>query len=69
VYLAIPTAPGGGADNFVHIAGSSLGLKIDALPAVSVLPEVGAYWYEGRIGDVRMAGPGFQYGIMLATSF
>jgi hypothetical protein len=69
VYLAVPTARGGGADNFVHIAGSSLGLKIDALPAVAVLPEVGAYWYEGRIGDVRVAGPGFQYGIMLATTF
>ena len=69
VYLGIPTASGGASDNFVHIAGASLGLKIQALPSVAVLPEVGAYWYEGRISDVRMAGPGFQYGIMLATTF
>jgi hypothetical protein len=69
VYLAIPTAPGGAPDNFVHIAGSSAGMKIDALPRVSVLPEIGAYWYEGRIADRRTSGPGFQYGIMLATTF
>ena len=69
VYLGIPTASGGASDNFVHIAGASLGLKIQAFPKVAVLPEVGAYWYEGRIADGRMAGPGFQYGIMLATTF
>jgi hypothetical protein len=69
VYLAIPTAPGGSASNFVHIAGPSLGLKIDVLPRVSVLPEIGGYWYEGRMNDVRTSGPGFQYGVMLATSF
>jgi hypothetical protein len=69
VFLAIPTASGGIDDNFVHIAGASFGLKIDAFPSVSVLPEVGAYWYEGGIGGERMSGPGFQYGLMLATTF
>jgi hypothetical protein len=69
VYLAVPTAPGGSSDNFVHIAGSSVGMKLDVLQNVSVLPEIGAYWYEGRIADTRTSGPGFQYGIMLATTF
>ena len=69
VYLAIPTADGGTSENFVHIAGASLGLKIQVLPSISVLPEIGAYWYEGRISDVRIAVPGFQYGFMLATTF
>lgn len=69
VYLAIPTAEGSSAQNFVHIAGTSAGMKIDALPKISVLPEVGAYWYEGRIADRRTSGPGFQYGLMLSTSF
>lgn len=69
VFLGIPTASGGISDNFVHIAGASVGLKIQVLPNIAVLPEVGAYWYEGRIADVRQAGPGGQYGIMLATSF
>lgn len=69
VYLAIPTAPGGPTENFVHIAGTSVGLKIDIAERISFLPEVGAYWYEGRILDRRTAGPGFQYGAMLATSF
>lgn len=69
VYLAIPTAPGGSTNNFVHIAGASVGLKIDAFGPVALLPEVGAYWYEGRLDGVRTAGPGFQYGLMLATSF
>ena len=68
VYLAIPTAAGGGAANFVHIAGASVGMKLDVWERVSLLPEVGAYWYEGRVGDVRTSGPGFQYGLMLATT-
>lgn len=69
VYLGIPTAPGGASDNFVHVAGTSAGMKIDGIPHVAVLPEIGAYWYEGRIVDRRTSGPGFQYGIMLATTF
>lgn len=69
VYLAIPSAPGGSSDNFVHIVGPSLGLKLDVWPAVSVLPEVGAYWYEGQLAGSKMSGPGFQYGIMLGTTF
>jgi hypothetical protein len=30
---------------------------------------VGAYWYEGRITGIAKSGLGFQYGLMLATSF
>lgn len=69
VYLAIPTAPGGSNENFVHIAGPSFGAKITLTEAVSVLPEVGVYYYRGEISGERTVGPGFQYGIMLATSF
>lgn len=69
VYLAIPSADGGSSDNFVHIAGASVGLKLDVFGPVSILPEVGAYWYEGEIGGARTSGPGFQYGLMLATTF
>lgn len=69
VYLAIPTAKGGGSKNNVQIAGASAGLKFDLWPTVSLLPEVGAYWYEGRLAGADMSGPGFQYGLMLATVF
>ena len=69
VYLAIPTAPGATSGNHVHISGASAGLKIDVAKNVAVLPELGAYWYEGRIADVRTSGPAFQYGVVLASVF
>jgi hypothetical protein len=69
VYLAIPSAKEGAAGNFVMISGISAGWKWNIKPNVSILPEIGAYWYEGKIANVRQAGPGFQYGLMLATSF
>ncbi len=68
VHLGIPTATGGARTNFVNISGLSIGLKKDLKPNVAILPEIGAYWYDGQIGAVRKAGPGFQYGIMIATS-
>lgn len=69
VYGAIPTANGGSSGNFFHIAGLSVGLKVDVAPRIALLPEVGAYWYEGQIASTRVSGPGFQYGLMLATAF
>jgi hypothetical protein len=69
VNLAIPTAVGGKDENYVNIAGTSFGLKKSINSAISIFPEVGVYWYDGRIGNVRKSGPGFQYGVMLATSF
>jgi hypothetical protein len=69
VSLSIPTATDGAKGNFVNIAGISLGLKKDIRPNISLLPEVGAYWYGGQIKSAKKAGPGFQYGIMLSTSF
>ena len=69
VHLAIPTAAGGSGSNFVNILGPSFGLRRSINSAVSILPEVGAYWYDGQIGGVSKNGPGFQYGVMLATSF
>jgi hypothetical protein len=69
VHLGIPTAPQGAKANFVNISGLSLGLKKDIKPNIALLPEVGAYWYEGRITGIAKSGLGFQYGLMLATSF
>jgi hypothetical protein len=70
VNLAIPTAPEGGArGNFVNITGASFGWRKSITPTISILPEVGAYWYEGQMATERTSGPGFQYGVMIATSF
>jgi hypothetical protein len=69
VHLAIPTATGGKSNNFVNIAGTSFGIKRSINSAISILPEVGVYLYDGEIGGIRKRGPGFQYGLMLATSF
>lgn len=69
VNLVIPTAPGGAEGNFVNITGTSFGLKRNITETISILPEVGAYWYEGQIAGIRTSGPGFQFGVMLATSF
>lgn len=69
VNLAIPTAPQGVSANFVNIAGVSFGLKKDIRPNISILPEVGVYNYDGRITGTGKSGPGFQYGLMIATSF
>lgn len=69
VYLAIPSATGGAKGNFVNISGISFGLKKDIRTNIAILPEIGAYWYNGAIGHVKKNGPGFQYGCMIATSF
>lgn len=69
VHLGIPTAPEGAKANFVTISGLSLGLKKDIKPNIALLPEIGAYWCEGRITGIAKTGLGFQYGVMIATSF
>jgi hypothetical protein len=69
VNLTIPTAPQGASANFVNITGISFGLKKDVRPNISILPEVGVYHYDGKITEIGKSGPGFQYGLMIATSF
>lgn len=69
VNMAIPTAPEGAEANFVNIAGLSVGLKKDIRSNIAILPEVGAYSYQGQIVGVDKSGIGFQYGVMIATSF
>ena len=69
VNLAIPTAPMGSTSNYVNIAGVSFGLKKEILPNISILPEIGVYNYDGKIAGSNKNGPGFQYGLMIATSF
>jgi hypothetical protein len=69
VNLAIPSAPEGSKGNFVNITGISIGFKKNIRSNISILPEIGAYWYDGQIIGTRKSGPGFQYGLMIATSF
>jgi len=69
VHLAIPTAPQGEGANFVNISGISFGLRKSINSTIAILPEVGVYWYDGQITGVKTTGPGFQYGVMIATSF
>jgi hypothetical protein len=69
VNLAIPSAVLGAKENFVNITGFSFGLKKDIRSIVSILPEVGVYNYDGKILGITKSGPGFQYGLMIATSF
>ena len=69
VNLAIPTAPQGASKNYVNITGVSFGLKKDIRPNIAILPEVGVYNYDGKIRGMEKSGPGFQYGLMISTSF
>jgi hypothetical protein len=69
VNLAITTAPQGAKANFVNISGMSFGLKKDIRPNIAILPELGAYWYQGKIIGESKNGLGIQYGVMIATSF
>lgn len=69
VNLAIPTAAQGANENFVNITGVSLGLKHEIHPGIAILPEIGVYSYNGKIGGREKSGPGFQYGVMLSVSF
>ena len=69
VHLAITTAPLGAKSNFVNISGMSFGLKKEIRPNIAILPEIGAYWYQGKIVGVNKNGLGVQYGMMLSTSF
>jgi hypothetical protein len=68
VDLAIPTAPEGIAANNLRILGASLGWKHDLTPQLALLPEIGAYWYDGDLLGVPTSGPGFQYGVMIAMT-
>lgn len=69
VNLAIPSAPQGAAGNFVNISGISFGLKKNIKPNISILPEIGIYHYDGQVAKAIKRGPGFQFGLMLATTF
>ncbi len=57
VNLAIPTAPEGAGNNYVNISGVSFGLKKDIRPNIAILPEVGAYWYDGQIAGITKKRP------------
>lgn len=68
VNIQIPTAPKGSGENFVNIAGTSLGLRRFISEKISILPEVGVYWYDGKLLSAKTSGPGFQYGFMIGTT-
>lgn len=65
----IASATEGAKVNFVNISGISFGLRKNLTSAVPILPEVGAYWYEGEMASERTSDPCFQYGLMHSTSF
>lgn len=67
--FALSKAKDGPPRNSIYIAGTSFGLKRNITENISILPEVGAYWYEGAINSVRTSGPVFQFGLMLSTNF
>jgi len=69
VSLAIPTAFHRAKGNFVNISKASFGLKRNITESISILPEVGVYWYEEHLKSARASGPGFQFGVMLSTTF
>jgi hypothetical protein len=69
VWLGIPSAPGGAEDNRVSIAGVSWGLKIPLGERLSLLPEIGAYHYNGRLRGEAADGFAVQYGLVLSASF
>jgi hypothetical protein len=69
VHLAITTAPQGAKANFVNISGISFGLRKNIRPNIAILPEIGTYWYQGKIINVSKNGLGLQYGVMIGTSF
>lgn len=69
VNIAIPTANEGASGNYVHVNGLSLGLKHQLLSNLAILPELGTYWYQGKILGQDYNGPGVQYGIMVSTTF
>lgn len=68
VYTAIPTAPGGTADNYLHAVGPDLGLKISLTPQVSLVPETGLFDFTGRFQNRDSSGLGFQYGAVLSVA-
>jgi hypothetical protein len=69
VHIGIPTAIGGKTDNNVNILGCSVGLKKNIRNNIAILPEIGIYNYKGKLNGVDKNGPGFQYGLMISTSF
>ena len=68
VYTAIPTAPGGTADNYVHAVGPDLGLKISLTPQISLIPEMGLFDFTGRLQGRDASGLGYQYGVVLSVA-
>jgi hypothetical protein len=68
-FIGIPTAMGGDAANYVHIAGGSVGFKFEVAPHISLMPELGAYYYRGAVGGQDASGFAMQYGVVLGTSF
>ncbi len=68
VYTAIPTGPGGVAQNYLNAVGPDLGFKIAFTPQVSLVPEIGLFDFIGRLERRNASGLGFQYGAVLSVS-
>ena len=68
VYTAIPTAPGGISENYVHAVGPDIGLKIGLTPQISIVPETGLFDFTGRFKRKDASGLGYQYGVVLSVA-
>jgi len=67
VFTAIPSAPRGSGENYLHAVGPDIGFKIGLTPQVSVVPEMGIFDFTGRIGGKDASGLGYQYGVVLSV--
>ena len=67
-YTAIPSAPGGADANYVHTAGTSVGLRFGLTKTVAILPEIGVFRFQGAILGEDKEGLGVQYGVILAAT-
>jgi hypothetical protein len=68
-YIAIPSAQGGTASNRVHVGGGSIGFQYAINTVVSVVPELGGYWYSGQLLRRELAGPALQFGVAMVAAF
>ena len=66
VYTAIPTAPGGTANNYLHAVGGDIGTRITLSPRMALVPEIGLFRFIGALAGGNATGFGFQYGAVLS---
>ena len=69
VYTFIPTASGGSTSNYFQAFGPGIGVKVRVTDVVSLIPEVGAFDFQGKLAGQKADGIGIQYGAVLGFRF